>query len=243
MSITYLNMQDLNSSYPDKVIVDNRLPKQKRLHGKEQKDWNLKEVDLSKPIYDYFTAKGYKAVSEYHSHDWMFFNNQEIICCELKKGVNKKVIEQCNDAYYCNRKYCAVNLKPTKISIKKLKNEGIGLIHVVNNEINVIVEAKSQNACLASSKFEELNKYWEKYGNSEPDSAGKPNLKGTGPAQAVLEQIKLYVKENPSADWKEIYKNIPTHYSNYKSLCGAMRCWQKFNLFEYKQTLLKEGKK
>lgn len=213
--------------------------------AKKQKEWNLKEVNLSKPVYEYFTGLGYKAIAEFHNHDWIFWKDKKIICVELKKAFCKKVLRQCDYSYFANKVYAALGTIPTKKSIETVKTyrcySQIGLMSIQNNEVKIIIEAGEREPVLQDEILKEIEKYHNLYGNSEAESAGKPNLLGTGPAKNCLKEIMEYLNGMPDAGWKEIYANVPSHYSNYKSMQCAMSKWQGFSLSEYKKELKIRG--
>lgn len=57
----------------------------------------------------------------------------------------------------------------------------------------------------------------------EGGTAGKPNLRGEGPAQAVWAAIVAAREKAPALTWKELFKLIPNHYASARSMQGAMR--------------------
>ena len=61
-------------------------------------------------------------------------------------------------------------------------------------------------------------------------------MSGCGPACAVGECVKQYVEENPKAGWKEIFMNVPNHYSNYQSMCCAMNGYLGLSLTKLRGT-------
>lgn len=223
---------------PDKPVIIDK-PK-----AKKQNEWNLKEVNLSGAVFDYFTKQGYCAVSEYRSHDWAFFKENEIIIVEMKKTFSKKLVYQCRNVYFADKVFAVIGTNPTQKSINALKKavelegQSIGLISVINNEVEIIIPAEPRRESYYKQFYlERLFLYHKEHGNSTRDSGGKPNMKGEGVAQAVLSEIKEYVKQNPECTWRQIYHKVPNHYASWKSLQGSMRSWQGFDLDKYKSEL------
>jgi hypothetical protein len=54
-------------------------------------------------------------------------------------------------------------------------------------------------------------------------SGGLPKLRGVGIAQDVQRRVDEYRAAHPSATWKEIFANVPCHYTNYKNLYSSLR--------------------
>ena len=52
--------------------------------------------------------------------------------------------------------------------------------------------------------------------------AGLPTLRGLGPAQDCYRALTAYREAHPKATWVEIYREVPNHYANAKSMASAM---------------------
>jgi len=64
----------------------------------------------------------------------------------------------------------------------------------------------------------------ERLDMTEPGGiAGKPTLKGEGPAQECYERVQKFKQAQPKATWKEVFENVGNHYANPRSMAGAMR--------------------
>ncbi len=80
---------------------------------------------------------------------------------------------------------------------------------------------------------------FSQYNEDENDEAGLPYQKGVSAGYMELKAIKEYVKDNPDADWKDIFKNVQNHYSSPQSLAGSMKQWRGFSLKDYKKEICK----
>jgi hypothetical protein len=52
---------------------------------------------------------------------------------------------------------------------------------------------------------------------------GVPNMLGIGIAQDVQRRVDAYRLAHPNATWKEIYKNVPSHYDSFKNMYSSLR--------------------
>jgi len=48
--------------------------------------------------------------------------------------------------------------------------------------------------------------------------AGRPTLKGEGPAQDVARRVAAYRKAHPGAKWPELFERVSNHYASVKSM-------------------------
>jgi hypothetical protein len=195
----------------------------------------IKEIDLSKPVADWLRKRGFVVYSEVpfltRCLDMVGIKSDDIIVIELKMSLTEKVIRQALVARIATDKvYVGVPTNPKSTSIDKCRKYHIGILKI-NQEIEEILRP-TQAKCKFKSATEHLI---ENAKAQEPsDIAGLPTLKGIGPAQAVAAFIKGYVNEHPKAGWKEIYENVPNHYSNHKSMAGAMNNWCGLRLSDLK---------
>ena len=192
----------------------------------KQEDWKLKEKELYPPLKEWLNKQGYKAYTEVLNMDVVAKRDNEFIGFELKMACSKTVIHQAyRTMTLCGRAYIVTPVKPRIGSIDECKKRGIGIMRITDS-IDILLKAESWE--------HRLIYYYFKIGDfekmEEGQISGTPNMKGEGIAQGVLKDIQEYLKINPKATWKEIYNNVPNHYSNYKSLSNSMRSWQGFTL-------------
>jgi len=196
----------------------------------------MKESDLAKPVANWLRSNNYTVYSEvpfwHRCIDMVGLNKLDNICVvELKLKYSKVGVKQ---AYTCNLAtaniYLAVSNKPSKKSIEYCKKIGVGLLQVTN-KVEVILLPSDTKI------YETAKKHLIKNCLSlEPsDDAGKPCMSGCGPARFVGDCVYDYVKRNPKAGWKEIYENIPNHYSNHKSLACAMSGYLNMPLYKIRE--------
>jgi len=191
----------------------------------------LKEQKLFEPLRNYFKNRGYKVFTEVCNPvagtcliDVVCQNDNEVIAIEMKMSLSKTVIHQ---AYRTNlvadKTYVAIPTNPRKENYLRCQANGIGIIRV-NSSVEILLEAKKNDIYEAFYLAERLKLY------DEGVEAGLPNQKGIGVTYDLCEQINEYQKEHPKAGWKEIYKNIPNHYSSYKSMASSLYHWRGFTL-------------
>ena len=192
----------------------------------------MKETDLAQPVANWMEERGYTVYSEIPPGirggciDMVGLKNGKLLAVELKINLTKNVIYQANSAgLCCHEAYAAVSTKPQIKSIEKCGKIGIGLLSVKNNSVDVVINAAPRYPPMDIY----VKKMLEQLKQIDPGVyAGKPCEKGIGPAQDCLKRIKAYLKEHPTASWKEIYKNVNNHYASYNSMQSSMRNWCHF---------------
>lgn len=183
----------------------------------------MKETDLAKPVADWLRKQGYTVYSEVpfwnSCIDMVGFIKPDKLCIvELKLRFCAKGVRQAyNGQIATNKTYLAISKNPTQKSIDKCKQYGVGLLVVENNHINLICNSDCEKENWDITKKHLIDNLGE-----PSDIAGLPQMSGCGPAKMVGVFVENYVKYHPKAGWKEIYQNIPNHYSNHKSLSCAM---------------------
>lgn len=193
----------------------------------KQEDWNLKEKELYPPLKVWLNNQGYKAFTEVLNMDVLAKKDENYIGFELKMSCSKTVIKQAYRAMtLCGKAYVVTPVVPRQKGIDECKKYGVGIIRV-NGCIEILLEAKTWQYGKLIEHYLKPEHFAQM---TEGSISGTPNMKGEGPAQCLLQEIKRYLELHPKARWEEIYNNIPNHYSNYKSLANSMRSWQKFTL-------------
>ena len=196
-----------------------------------------RETDLAKPVADWMRTRGYKVYAEIpcpsRCVDFIGLRNSDILCIELKRSLTTKqpkrarhytspVLYQARSCQIITPNvYVAVATKPRTSSIDICKENGVGVLMIQSKDkvIEIITPHKRIEPWADLQK--EVKARCIAIGPS--DDAGKPQQAGEGPAQDCQQRINEYRKTHPSATWKEIYKNVPNHYTNVSSLYGAMR--------------------
>jgi len=198
----------------------------------------IKEQDLFLPLKKYFNDKGYKVYGEvpysYNSAtDIIAVSDNEHIGIEMKVCFNGDVVHQAYQQTYwktrVDKMYVAIGVKNPrdKKRIGVCEFHGIGILTVVNGEVREI---------LAPKKLERTESRKDFTGWKESEVAGLKN-NGTSSARDVLMRIKLFVKENPECNWRDIYENVQNHYASKESLVQSMGKFQNFYLPEFKRNL------
>lgn len=197
---------------------------------------NYREVQLSEPVRSRFESLGFKIYCEVRFYgrnvDMVGIRGNEIIAIELKCKLNDKVIEQArSNQLFANKSYIAVDKTALdKIETCKRFNLGLllGALELFPPETNIPVPIGNYRDGILKSC--ELSKY---YGR---DVAGLPNQKDIGHAVSVNDAVIDYKKNHPSADWKELYANIPNHYASAKSMKQSIEKFRQFKEIKEKHS-------
>ena len=192
----------------------------------KQEDWVLKEKELFPPLKEWLNNQGFKVYTEVSNMDVVARKDNDYIGFELKMSCSKTVIHQAyRTKTICGKAYVVTPVMPRKESFAQCQKYGVGIIRI-NGSIEILSEAQAWDHRLIEHYLKP--EHWEQM--TEGDISGTPNLKGEGPAQCLLKDIKKYLELNPKAGWEQIYNNVPNHYSNFRSLANSMRSWQGFSL-------------
>ncbi|MCK5608364.1 hypothetical protein KAR91_41160, partial [Candidatus Pacearchaeota archaeon] len=114
----------------------------------------MRESDLAAPVADWLESQGFVVYSEVGLRDMVGMNDKEdLIIVELKlyattdnsrKRNKRQATSVLHQAYrsniYTPQVYAAVATKPRKKSIERFKKYGVGLLSVIDNKINIILE-------------------------------------------------------------------------------------------------------
>ena len=128
------------------------------------------ELELIKPVYDYFKKQGYIVKKEirigYCRADLVAFKDNETIAIELKiKDIKKAIIQAKNYQLGADYVYLAFPLCRSYSILRKsehiLKKEGIGLLLVNEKTYNVskIIDANYSNKNFGSIRLYEIKKF------------------------------------------------------------------------------------
>jgi len=183
----------------------------------------LKERNLYFPVKNLFIEKGYIVKAEiphFGSYiDLVAYDGETVISVELKTTLSKQVIKQAyKDSISSDYVYVAVPTKPR--NTEPCSKLGIGIIKITDESAVIILEAQKTRNIFTPSR-ERLIEYHK--AQDETIVGGEPILKGTGPAQECVRAVKEYKRNHPNSGWKEIFKNVPNHYSNYQSMANSLR--------------------
>ncbi len=185
----------------------------------------MRETELAKPVADWMRSQGYTVYAEVplfgRCLDFVGIKERNIICVELKISLTKYLIRQAyTNQLITTEVYVGVGTKPRKTSIDLCRKYGLGVLSVKNNTVTIMLKPTQRYEPMSGQRKQlvGLCKLLK-----PSDDAGKPQQAGEGPAQDCQKRIDEYRKIHLNATWKEIYRNVPNHYSNVSSLYGAMR--------------------
>lgn len=217
----------------------------------------MNEADLAKPVANWLRARGYTVYAEIpclgRCIDFIGLRNSDIVCVELKRSLTTKQPKRARNytspvlyqAHSCQIftpiVYVAVATNPRASSIEACKKIGVGILRVCSeSEVIEIIPPHKQYEPSAYYQ-EEVKTQCIALGPS--DDAGKPQQAGEGPAQDCYWRIKEYRKTHPKATWKDIFKDVPNHYTSQQSMYEAMRiAGERIARRKWKQERLEIGK-
>lgn len=191
----------------------------------------LREMELYQPMKEWFIKQGYQVRPEYwlynHCFDAIAVKENIVIAIDMKMTLSKKLYLQIRKGHtFADFSYSVVATKPRRNAdmFKQMVHEGIGILSIRNNKVYKILESIKSEEFKNYSGFHDYHRDAIEYVRRTKDEGvgGKPILKGTGPAQYVWKLIQGYRLKHPKATWKELYKNVPNHYCNYRSMQSAM---------------------
>lgn len=186
----------------------------------------LRESTMSLPVMTWLDGLGYTPYAEVPNYDTcidivaMKEPGVELIAIEMKTSLTQRVRQQAYVAQLiAERSYCAVISKPKPSSLTKCSELGIGVLRVYDGSVEVLVEPSEKKAVSPFAKrvvVEQLRR------RIPGGVAGRPNLKGEGPAQECAQRVLRYRQKNPDARWIDVFNNIENHYSSMESMRGAL---------------------
>lgn len=189
----------------------------------------MREMDLAKPVADWLRSEGFTVYSEVpywdRCIDMVGLNDNGVRVVELKVKYSKIAVCQ---AIKCQRAtsdvYVASTTKPMKKTIQFCQRYGVGLLRV-DSEVKRILRPH-----IVTGTWRNATKHLRDNCIEPSDDAGLQYMSGCGPAQAVGECVKQYIEDNPTVGWREIFKYVPNHYSNYQSMRCAMNSYLGLSL-------------
>lgn len=184
---------------------------------------SLPESKLATPIANWLREKGCIVYAEipYWSSciDLIGMADDKLYAVELKVCLTNAAFRQAERTRgFAHFSYVGVPSTPRKSSMLRCAKYGIGILRVTNGIAEEILAGTLQKPVPSLTEHILGNLH-----NCSPsDDAGKPMLKGIGPAQEVAKEVRAYKAEHPQAKWKEIYENVPNYYCSYRSMCNAL---------------------
>ena len=182
------------------------------------------EADLSEPISEWLQQRGFEVYTEVPFYarlvDLVGVNEERLVAVELKTSLTRAVIYQASiNQLFAQESFVACFGNPRRASIERAAKYNLGVLTFNGVHVKMAKDAFPHRVF-----SEERGKFIRScLSFMEPGGiAGRPCVKGVGPAQLVAKAVIEYRKEKPRATWKEIYSEVPNHYSNAKSMQGAL---------------------
>lgn len=179
-----------------------------------------REAEMSPAVSSWLSGMGYDVYAEVCvtgliDHVGVRWADESIICVEMKCTMSRKVLGQASvNQLITPLSYIAVPTKPR--SLERAKFYGLGVW--ANGQ--VILEPKECRRIAMDSYRERALDACRM--RAPGGIGGLPTLKGDGPAIRVALAVAAYLKDNPGADWKELFAKVPNHYAHHRSMQGAV---------------------
>jgi len=189
----------------------------------------LREVDLSMPVQKWLEKKGYVVKPEvpcYSSNIDLVGvkNEQHTIGVELKLTLSHQVRYQAmRNKSFVDESWVAIGTIPRRSGVADAEEQGLGILCVIKGDVIEWLIADPTKSWPVVETYK--RKLIEKHKRLPAGLGGLPSTKGKGPAQLCKQRVIEYRKEHPKATWKEIFQNVPNHYSSYRSMCTSLNQW------------------
>ena len=185
---------------------------------------NLREAPICARAVAKLRAEGWRLACEVllnaRAIDAAGLRDGKVIALEAKVWFNQKLRRQ----LYLRRRVAdfvlaVVGTRPRGEAMTWCIKQKVGLWLVNDGEVTELVGYHQQkpNKLHRQNLIDRINR-WD-----QSVSGGLPNLRGVGIAQDVQRRVDEYRMTHPTATWKEIFANVPCHYTNYKNLYSALR--------------------
>lgn len=186
----------------------------------------LVESEMSLPVMAWLDSLGYVPYAEVPHYESCVDivavrdPGPVLIAVEMKTSLTKRVVGQAYMAgLFAEYSYCAVLSKPRESSLRTCRDRGVGVVRVEGGKVEILAEPEKSKLLYARSTLAVVARL-----RSRPPGgvAGKPALKGVGPAQDCARRVARWRREHPGSTWREIYANVENHYSSLESMRGAL---------------------
>jgi len=183
------------------------------------------EAALAKPVANWLRAHGLVVYAEVCFHesaiDLVGWNEKtgNLVAVELKRSLTKKVIRQAMfDQIAAPFVYVAVGTWPRQSGLLIAKKLRLGVLSVEWGRVNCVLRAKRYDSFQPEKEhlIETLRM------EAPSDEGGAPCRLGEGPAQECAKAVRAYIAEHPGCAWKDVFQDVPNHYSTVRSLQGVM---------------------
>ena len=189
---------------------------------------NLPEAALYERLADAFRENGFRVYGEvpgkYGSmvHDMVAVRQRWLypVVVELKVSFTRHLLYQSRIAQLTSPVvFAAAGTRPGRGAIEAARVSGFGLLTVrpegVRMIMRPIIHRKPWQPGLDSLR-ETLAEM------EEGGPGGLPTQKGKGPGIEVYLAVRDYREAHPEARWREVFENVPNHYSSVNSLVCCM---------------------
>lgn len=185
------------------------------------KERTLRETKLFPPVRDWLASQGYTVFAECWGHDVVAYRGDWIVVVELKMSLTRRLYGQCVRAtMFADAVYGATPCRPR--ALERFTETGLGVLRVtaavetLSHPSNI---SRARNDSHHQRALERL-RGWNPLANQV---AGVPMLAGCGPRQDCVSRVRQYLAANPSAGWREIFRDVPNHYAHHRSMRGALQ--------------------
>lgn len=189
----------------------------------------FREVELSAPIMAWLEAQGFFVYTEVPAPYGAGVTDiiavrppvPTVIAVEMKMTLSDVVIRQGARAQLdADGVFCAVASNPRAVTLNRARRFGLGVLRVQGDSVAKLLSPEFGKHVWAPHKRALIRRLatWPTGG-----IAGLPTLKGCGPAQECAMRVRVYWERHPTASWADVFRDVANHYSNVRSMAGAMR--------------------
>lgn len=187
------------------------------------------EYKLAAPAADWIEAQGYEVFNEVpHNGCWIDLvgrkqcnGHSELIAVELKTSWSKDLFFQCHRKADYIKTWGCTGSKPKSQTIEKFRRQGIGMLFIGKPTEEIISPDPSKFLDCFAHNVSKLSGTLELMNPGRQAGAAPPT--DHGPARLVLAAALKYREKIPGAPFREMFEEIPNHYSSAGSMSGAIK--------------------
>lgn len=185
----------------------------------------MRESEMWPVVSGWFKARGFRVYGEVpdvgSAVDLVAYDGQRLEAGELKTSLSRKVLYQaCLNQNWADASWCIVPTAPKNLALPI--RWGLGVLQWSRERAVVLVAPNAAAQHARSPHIEHSRRIIELLGMCYQRPGGLANLAGEGPAQDCARRVVAWLATNPARRWIEVFRGVPNHYVNAKSLASVM---------------------
>ena len=179
----------------------------------------LREVNLWPPVKAWLEAQGFTPHAEVFGHDIVAIRGEELWVIELKMCATYHAFNQASRGFWiADKVYVATGSTPRATAGTHDWQREVGIVSVASGVAVLVRECTPMRERQSRTKHDAIVVAMRNWKQRENDVAGKPNLRGEGPAQALAPILRAFFECHPGATWRDAFAAVPNHYAHFRSL-------------------------